>query len=354
MVTLQESLFKEETLTVQSPEGKFTNEFIIPWTKIEVPKPMQRITRSKSNVLQNFIPGTEWHYVKIYCGSKTSDKILTEVIKPMADDLLDEKIISKWFFIRYGDPDHHLRIRFKGVGSFFQEVTKNLNERLSHYLQNGHVWKVQADTYKRELDRYGYENIEASESLFFYDSAATSEILQLLDGDEGDSVRWQFAIKGVHELLNDFGYSLKQKEELASLFRDGFAKEFNATSRESQKRLSDHYRHFRKQIEVALQPEISNDHDFAPIWKIFMRRSELLMPIIHEIKEHSRENTNTKLVDLIGSYIHMFVNRFMRSNQRMHEMVIYDFLCQHYKSEIAKQKKSITNKQEPADLPVPV
>ncbi|MFM8913313.1 MAG: lantibiotic dehydratase C-terminal domain-containing protein [Flammeovirgaceae bacterium] len=37
--------------------------------------------------------------------------------------------------------------------------------------------------------------------------------------------------------------------------------------------------------------------------------------------------------------MHMFLNRFLRSKQRMQEMVIYDMLHQHYKSQLARTAK---------------
>ena len=61
---------------------------------------------------RTFIIGEEWLYYKIYCGNRTSDTILIDVIKPLTESLLKEKIIDKWFFIRYSDPENHLRVRF--------------------------------------------------------------------------------------------------------------------------------------------------------------------------------------------------------------------------------------------------
>lgn len=58
------------------------------------------------------IPGTEWLYLKIYTGIKTSDIILKEVITPLIEYFQADNYISKWFFIRYNDPESHLRIRF--------------------------------------------------------------------------------------------------------------------------------------------------------------------------------------------------------------------------------------------------
>ena len=40
----------------------------------------------------------------------------------------------------------------------------------------------------------------------------------------------------------------------------------------------------------------------------------------------------------IPSYIHMEMNRLFASNNRLNEMVVYNFLTRYYKSEIAKAK----------------
>lgn len=71
----------------------------------------------KSNQITNktqktFTIGSEWMYYKIYCGVKTADDIMLKVIQPICKQLLQEQSIDKWFFIRYSDPDAHLRVRF--------------------------------------------------------------------------------------------------------------------------------------------------------------------------------------------------------------------------------------------------
>lgn len=40
-------------------------------------------------------------------------------------------------------------------------------ELLHPYCTNGLVWKVQLDTYQREIERYGEQSILESEELFF-------------------------------------------------------------------------------------------------------------------------------------------------------------------------------------------
>ena len=338
---LHECLFNESNLLVRGPEGAYTNEIIIPWTK-------STLTPNGGNVLpivnrldikQKFLPGSEWHYIKIYSGVKTADKILTEVIEPMAAKLIEENVIDKWFFIRYADPDHHIRVRFAGAGNFYAEVTDKLNKALATYLENHLAWKIQTDTYIRELERYGSENIENSEMLFFYDSVTTLQILSLLEGDEGDEPRWQFALKGVDDLLNSFALTLSEKKDLMAKISANFKKEFNADNAENKKQLGAKYRECRKKIDLALQAELNNEHEFYQVWQIFHERKRNLANCVTHINQlYACGKLSVHKSDLIASYIHMFLNRFLRSRQRMQEMVIYDLLHQYYKSILAKAK----------------
>ncbi len=340
---LEECLFHENNLLVKGPEGGFTNEFIIPWTKMKEEKlsisPMKSIQNQISKRL--FAIGSEWFYVKIYCGVKTADKILTEILAPLLNKFDSQGEIYQWFFIRYADPDFHLRIRLKGDQKFQNKVIAAFSDSLDVYLKSGQIWKVQCDTYQRELERYGDENMENSEALFYYDSAATLRILKLLDGDEGDQLRWQFAIKGVNDLLSDFGLPLEEKVRLMELLSSGFSKEFNAEDKQAQKQLSDHFRKYRKEIELALQPQLEEEHEYIEVWGIFKSRSEDWSVTIQKIKSYAQsERASVSSFNLLESYIHMFLNRFMRSKQRVHELVIYDFLCRYYRSAIGRKKKT--------------
>jgi thiopeptide-type bacteriocin biosynthesis protein len=345
---LHECLFNESNLLVRRPEGGYTNEIIIPWTKQAEKNNRSQFqpqhTTQHSNgteVQRSFLSGDQWCYVKIYCGVKTADRILSEVLKPITEKLLTEQKIDKWFFIRYADPDHHIRIRFLGEGNFHAEITEKINAALASYLKDNLIWKVQTDTYTRELERYGAANIDNSETLFFYDSAATVQILSLLEGDEGDDLRWQFALKGVNDLLESFGYDLSAKKDLMDVLGINFKKEFNIESIESKKQLGAKFREWRPKIEISLQKELDPIHEYYEVWQLFEIRKSSLIDCAKRIDElYSSHTLEVQKSDLVASYIHMFLNRFCRSKQRMQEMVIYDLLHQHYKSQLARTAKS--------------
>ena len=79
--------------------------------------------------------------------------------------------------------------------------------------------------------------------------------------------------------------------------------------------------------------------DFAPILDILDEKTANTEKVAKTILNHKNSGTLAmELNHLMGSYIHMLMNRLFKSNNRMHEMVCYDFLYRYYKSEWAKNK----------------
>ena len=67
-------------------------------------------------------------------------------------------LAEEWFFIRYSDPDSHLRLRFRGVperlvGQLVPQVCSWAAELMSEEL----CLRFCIDTYYREVERYGGE-----------------------------------------------------------------------------------------------------------------------------------------------------------------------------------------------------
>lgn len=116
---------------------------------------------------RSFCLGSEWLYYKIYTGINTADFILTEKINPVIVYLLEKKIINKWFFIRYNDPEDHIRIRFNCESTEkIAEVINNLYPIFDELIASDVIWKLQTDTYQREIERYCEGTMVESESIF--------------------------------------------------------------------------------------------------------------------------------------------------------------------------------------------
>ncbi len=288
-----------------------------------------------------FILGDSWLFYKIYTGPKTTDTILTEVIRPVAAELLEEHIIDQWFFIRYVDPKHHLRVRFHcekpdSIGA----VISRLLPYFKDYSEKELIWKVEADTYKRELERYGNNTMELAESLFFHDSEMITAFLDMIEGDEGEELRWLFSLRAMDALLNSFQYTEEEKLTLMAQLKTGFGEEFGM-SRPLKKQLDDKYRKQRAKIEAFMIFESEDNPDYAPILQVLEQKKRCIGPVVKDVLKHREEKTLERpLNDLMASYIHMLMNRLFKSRNRLHEMVCYDFLYRYYRSAIAKRKKT--------------
>lgn len=66
------------------------------------------------------------------------------MVRPVVRSVLGAGAASGWFFIRYGDPDWHLRLRFQGEPRrLWDEVRPALQEQVAPLVADGRVWRVQ-------------------------------------------------------------------------------------------------------------------------------------------------------------------------------------------------------------------
>jgi len=290
-----------------------------------------------NNTQRNFIIGDSWLYYKIYTGSKTSDTILTEIIKPITNKLLKDKIIDKWFFIRYADPKHHIRVRFHYDNpEYIGHIINALYSAFKTFIDQDLIWKMQIDTYQREIERYGSNTIDIGETLFYYDSKMIVNFLDLIEGDDGGKLRWLFSIRAIDSLLNSFKYKIEEKKNLLEDLSIGFKNEFGAT-KHLRKQLNDKYRKEGDKLQNFMALTIENNQGYLIILELLKEKEIDIEDIdITILNHHNKGSLELNLNNLMSSYIHMLMNRIFKSKNRLHEMVCYDFLYRYYKSMIAR------------------
>jgi thiopeptide-type bacteriocin biosynthesis protein len=342
-----------EALIARGPEGRFLHELVVPFHRL--PRPAAAIETAAAAagnglaVRRSFSPGSEWLYAKLYTGTATADRLLRGVLAPLVRDALTAGWIDSWFFIRYGDPEWHLRVRFHGdPAALTGRVLPALHASVAPLLDDGQLWKLQLDTYERETERYGGPlGIGLVERLFQTDSETVLEILDMLEGDEGADVRWRLAFYGVDALLNDLGLAAEAKLSVLARMRQGFAQEFagpadgsGKNAKALQVQLDQKFRTERPKLDPLLDAAEDPENDFAPALDVFGRRSRAIAPIIAELRGLEKEGKLVGTVDdMAVSLAHMHVNRFIRSAARAHEMVLYDFLFQTHRSRAARARK---------------
>ncbi|HEX3477618.1 MAG TPA: lantibiotic dehydratase C-terminal domain-containing protein, partial [Kofleriaceae bacterium] len=101
----------------------------------------------------------------------------------------------------------------------------------------------------------------------------------------------------------------------------------------------DKYRKERVPLATLLDRAQDADSDLAPGLDRIAARSAANAPIVAELRAaEQRGQLTAPLVELVPSYIHMHVNRMVRSAQRAHELVLYDLLVRLYESQVARAK----------------
>lgn len=287
-------------------------------------------------VKRRFVIGDEWIYFKIYTGIKTADYILTNHLHDLLNELVFKQYIDKWFFIRYNDPDFHLRLRILIKNqSYLSQLINDINKCLKEYLDLDLIWKIQIDTYDRELERYGDIIIENSESLFYYDSDMIVKAIVVADDHDNPNLKWLFGLFAIDALMKDFNLKLIDRKNLIEDLKNSFALEMNIVN-STEKQLRKKYQENKVEIYNFLNSVVIDDDQSEALKLLVQVKSasckDDISSIINKI-----DNLN-KLNDLIASHIHMTMNRLFRSKNRETELVSYNMLYFYYVSIIARTK----------------
>jgi thiopeptide-type bacteriocin biosynthesis protein len=329
------------------PEGRFVHELVVPFVReTKTPRHLEKkkAALSLSPCLgvsaseRRFPPGSEWLYAKLYSGPATLDQVLREAIKPVVESAQRSGAVDRWFFIRYGDPDWHLRLRFHGKPArLHEEVLPALQAAAAPLLDDGRLWRIQFDTYEREVERYGGEaGIVVAERLFHADSEAVLALVELFTGDTRGDLRWRLALFGMDLLLADLDFDLETRCGVIRKTRDAFATEVHSDDN-FRHQLSTKFRPERRRLEALLKQAPDTDPHLGSGLEILRRRSDRLAPLMAELQVCAQAGRlSVSPTELASSYLHMHANRLLRSAHRAQELVLYDFLARLYESQSAR------------------
>jgi thiopeptide-type bacteriocin biosynthesis protein len=316
-----------------SPEGNYAHELLLPMhytaPALSVPEAPPKTELSNPPLLRRFAPGSEWLMVKLYTGAAGVDTVLRSIVRPVVADALAAGIADEWFFVRYSDPGWHLRLRVHGDGDrLLGEVLRALTANCETSLDDGLMWRVQVDTYEREVERYGGERgVLLAERVFFADSEAALGVVEQLHRDEMGDRRWLFALVGADRLMADLGLGLRQRHAVVAAARARFARRFKAEA-SLCRQMSSRYRVERAALEQAML-------DPAGPIAAFTERGEALRPMRTRLAAAIDEEL---LQSWVASVVHMQINRILRWAINRQEFVIYDFLARHYTSSLSRDE----------------
>ena len=208
-------------------------------------------------------------------------------------------------------------------------------------LDDARVWRVQLDTYEREVERYGGDTaMLASEDVFWRDSDAVLAILQRSPGDAGMDARWRLCVRGMDWLLADFGFDLEARGRMAHAQRDRLAAEVRA-DKQLEVALGDRFRRERRSLEALFDPAQEAGHPLQHGLAALRHRSEALAPTMRALRDHAASGSMASLESLAFSHLHMHANRMLRSSHLPQELVCYDFLDRLYEAQRARARRGM-------------
>lgn len=336
-ILLKESLIIQYQSKVFNDEGAFAHEIIVPMLNPQA-KPFVTLQQYPARQLEpaiqrEFAPGSEWLSLKIYAAQSTAEQVLMQSIAPLLRQVQQQGWVKQWFFIRYGDPDWHLRVRLCGEPTvLYGQVLPLLHQQLASWLASQRVRKVELFTYQREVERYGGEAaVIHAERLFQADSEFVLESLALIS-EHGEAVRWRMALLGVDALLEVFNYDAAQKLSLISELRQLFGQEFQEHAY-LRTQLGKKYRDYQVQLQQDFQALMTGETEQPRQQMLLLRQQfiQQLRPVVqHIVALQHQEQLSCSLDTLLHSLLHMFNNRMFKAYGREQEFVVYDFLRRYY------------------------
>jgi thiopeptide-type bacteriocin biosynthesis protein len=285
-------------------------------------------------VTRKFPIGSEWIYFKLYTSKQGAEKILAGWMQGLVQQLKVEGSISCWHFVRYADPDYHLRVRFRAyceAGAYMRIIEKALTV-FQHWQDRQLLYKVQMDTYSREIERYGSHTIMESEEIFSIDSDACLAFINMARDYDEQQGRWLWALKAIDMSFSAFGYLPESKQGLMAKLEQYF-KNGLSDSKTTFTSINAKYKIHAVEIGRLLNPGKA-DAVLPDLLRdgisILDDRQAALLPIGSIIREKLRSYREKDLDELMSSYIHMFVNRLFASDPNKCELILYAMLNRHY------------------------
>lgn len=351
-MTLEEVYPSLTDAWLRGSSGRFVAEYVVPLVihansrTGHAPDPRPYLAKP-SDAMREAIaarrlkpPGSDWLYIKLYTALSIEDDLLTGPIRELACWALESGIVRRWFFVRYADPQTHIRLRFQGVPA---ELSESLLPKLFSWgrdlVKEDLCLRFAIDTYEPEIERYGgIDAIDLAEELFFLDSASVLALLRLL-GPRCPLRRVELAVFGLDFLFGTLGCSPVQKR--------GLFKGMGAPRQESGPVFRE-----RKGVLQALAG-LHQDSSFSKIIDEMSRAVEPNAAAIEDVGARLRalepEGRLVPALDAIyRSFAHMHCNRLGLDGAT--EKLAYGLLTRTYDTLRAFSEKQMQSPRLAADL----
>lgn len=183
-VILYENLFSVENSPIKGEKGSYVGEFIFNFNK---EKYFERAMMDKNSypfidnkyiISQSKSLFEGWISLKLYIEEWQHDNILINTIKDFIQKILLFDYVENVFYIRYKDPQSHIRIRIK-IKKYDENIVEEIKKLIESLKQLKILNSCIYDTYVPEVNRYGgKECITKVEDVFCSNSLMDLNLLK--------------------------------------------------------------------------------------------------------------------------------------------------------------------------------
>ncbi|MGN7765617.1 lantibiotic dehydratase [Paenibacillus sp. 22594] len=286
---------------------------------------------------RSYLPGSKWLYFKLYGNGKRQEELIGRYVMQFMKSVVGQGLAELCYFIRYQDPEHHLRIRIQSdperIGT---KLIPLLHQWSSQLQQEGMLSRLVIDTYEPEIERYGgMSGMRAAEVLFSADSVVSANFIAAIRFGRMSMELNLLAVVSIIDIMNGFGLSHEQQFDWLNL---------NIRQQECW----EEFRQYRSRLLQYLKYARDNtygwtDHQDGPFIDemLQLRRPALLnyVSTLHTATE--KTETEVPLKELMASVIHMHLNRLLGTNrEREQKVMVYTRHSLHCLIEYNKNKNT--------------
>jgi thiopeptide-type bacteriocin biosynthesis protein len=277
-------------------------------------------------------------YLKLYMAPHACDAFLEQAAGLLGVEGELALMVRSWFFIRYADPHHHIRLRLACAPQHYGRVMEALQAWLAPELASRRLDGYQFDQYRPEYGRYGGPQVtRLSEQLFWHDSMLCCASLHLRESHASTFLPLYALVHAVDRLLADAGCDYLESHAIVSAMASGFAAEFGV-DKKARAALAAAYRKESQRIGQILAGD--NDGGKLPWLEVLdqswhsQRRAR--RALFRQCREQlQRHDEAWSVTEFLRSHVHMSCNR-MVNDSRPWELRAYQFLTKAYYSLTAR------------------
>jgi thiopeptide-type bacteriocin biosynthesis protein len=261
-------------------------------------------TPAAENLSRLHPPGSDWLFVKLYCPRNLDNDVISESIQVFAENAIASDLASSWFFVRYSDPEAHLRLRFRGSP---ERLTAHLYPHICEWagrlMSSGICLKYIFDTYEQEVERFGGPyGMAAAEAIFSADSSSTAALLRCLRNKQWPNDQTTLLALSIDDLLAGLGFDTSER-----------LRWYASHTKSVKIDISAEYRQRKTVLRPLLgQPEqvLASQEGGPEIASILAARRKALSPTADHLRQLAKEGNLSQSLDLLASsFVHLHLNR---------------------------------------------